>query len=263
MKEKEEQTKQVHPAPVDDTGHAGWRKALAKRNAELDLDDDEAVGNYLSQSFADYDKAITERKKFNDVLSSDPHAAELLTGLASGKDESGETFSLVAFLLDKYADEISEFTNSEEGIARVRKKEAEAVKKAAEAEARKKESDENLKKSDEELTKAVQQTNIDEAKVNEMLSWLYGEEGKEGFILRIIKNKLDSKDWEVLIHAFNRDSDLESARVEGARNIRKARSVAHRNLDEAPTDLGGGSGGEQHEEEDPTVSLYRNMKRKF
>ena len=44
--EKKETTQQVQDAPK-----RGWRDVLSGRNAELDLDDEAAVGSYLEESF--------------------------------------------------------------------------------------------------------------------------------------------------------------------------------------------------------------------
>ena len=264
--EKQETALQNNPAPAA----RGWRDVLSARNAELDLEDDAAVGSYLDESFQAFDKGEEERKKFNDLMSSDPRAAGILTGMASGIDEAGDSFMLDAYLFDKYEDDLRAYfegeMTKEEALAKVKEREAAKIKEAAEAEARKKTADENLTKTDAALTQAVQKANIDEANVSEMLEWLYGDgEEREGFIHRIIRHELDADDWGRLIHAFNVEADAEAARNEGRSAMRKERTQPHRNAATAPTYTGGGGCGETQPKQstNPTADKYASMKRRF
>lgn len=248
----------------------GWRDVVAARNAELDLEDDAAVGAYLDESFQAFDRGEEERKRFNDLMSSDPRSAGILTGMASGMDDNGEAFLLDAYLFDKYEDELRAYfegeMTKEEALARIKQREADKIKQAAEAEARRKTADDNLAKADAALTEAVQKNNIDEANVANMLEWLYGDgESKEGFIHRVIRHELDADDWGRLIHAFNIEADAEAARNEGRSAMRKERVQPHRNAAQAPTYTGGGGGGdvEQKPSNNPTADKYAAMKRRF
>lgn len=263
-KETVEQQVQANPAP------RGWRDVVSSRNPELDLDDDDAVGAYLGKSFEDFDAAETERQKFNDVLSSDPRAAGILTGLASGMEDDGKEFSLSGYMFSNYEDELRAYyegeMSKEEALEKIREKEAEKIKEAAEAEARKKSAGENLAKSDAALTQAVQESNVDEANVSAMLDWLYGDsEEAEGLLHRIIRHELDKEDWNRLIHAFNMEADAEAARNEGRSAMRKERTQTHRNAAAAPTYTGGGSGGDTTPKGsgNPTADHYSGMKRRY
>lgn len=257
------------PVQQQEQASRGWRDVLSARNSELNLDDDAAVGSYLDQSFQDFDRAEQERRSFNDVLSSDPNAAGILTGLASGMGEDGEAFSLSGYLFDKYEDELRAYfegeMTKEEALARIKEKESAQIKAAAEAEARRKTASENLAKADEALTKAVSETNIDEANVQSMLQWLYGTDEADGYIHRIIRHELDVEDWKRLIHAFNLDAELENARKEGRTAMRKERGQAHRNAAEAPTYTGGGGSSETapRGSGNPTADRYSGMKRRY
>lgn len=264
--EKKETVQQDAQAPAK----RGWRDVISSRNADLDLDDDEAVGGYLDESFQAFDTAEEERRKFNDVITSDPRAAGILTGLASGMDDSGENFSLGGYMFDHYEEELRAYyegeMTKEEALARIRQKEADKIQEAAEAEARKKTAGENLEKSDAALTKAVQQTNVDEANVSAMLDWLYGaDENSEGILHRIVRHDLDVEDWSRLIHAFNLEADAEAARNEGRSAMRKERNQTHRNAAAAPTYTGGGGGGDTSPKGsgNPTVDHYSGMKRRY
>lgn len=264
MQETEKQMEQTQAAP------RSWRNVLAERNAELDLDDEAAVGGYLDESFRSFDKAEAERKGLNELLSTDSRAAGILTGLASGMDDDGQDFSLSAYLFNSYEDELRDYyegkMSKEEAIARIKEKEAAKIKEAADAEARRKTADENLAKSDAALTQAVQKSNVDEANVSAMLDWLYGADAEsEGLLHRIIRHALDADDWGRLIHAFNVEADAEAARNEGRAAMRKERTQPHRNAAAAPTYMGG-TGGEDTSPKgsgNPTADHYAGMKRRF
>lgn len=262
----EETALQNKPAPAP----RGWRDVVSARNAEIDLEDDAAVGSYLEESFQAFDRGEEERKKFNDLMSSDPRAAGILTGMASGMGDDGESFMLDAYLFDKYEDDLRAYfegeMTKEEALTKVKEREAAKIKEAADAEARRKTADDNLAKADAALTQAVQKANVDEANVAEMLEWLYGDgEQKEGFIHRIIRHELDADDWGRLIHAFNVEADAEAARNEGRSAMRKERTQPHRNAASAPTYTGGGGGGDMQPKEsaNPTADKYASMKRRF
>lgn len=264
--EKQETAQQKDPKPVT----RGWRDVVSERNAELDLEDDAAVGSYLEESFQAFDRGEEERRRFNDLMSSDSRIAGVLTGMASGMDDNGEDFSLGGYLFDKYEEELRAYyegeMTKEEALARIKEREAAKIKEAADAEARKKTADENLAKADAALTEAVQKANVDEANVSAMLEWLYGDgDSKEGFIHRIIRHELDADDWGRLIHAFNIEADAEAARNEGRSAMRKERTQPHRNAEAAPTYTGGGGGGDTTPKEsvNPTADKYASMKRRF
>lgn len=262
---KLETTQQQAQAPAK----KGWRDVLSARNAELNLDDDAAVGSYLDESFQAYDKAEEERRQFNDALASDPRSAGILTGIASGVGEDGEPFSLGGYLIQNYDDILNEYyqgeISKEEAVQRAKERDAQRIKEAAEAEARKKTADENLEKTDQALTQAMQKENIDEANVAAMIDWLYGSEDSEGFIHRVVRHELDAEDWTRLIHAFNMEADAEAARAEGKAAMRQQRSEPHRNAQKAPTYTGGGGSSDTAPKGsgNPTADLYSTMKRKF
>ena len=264
--EKQETALQNNQKPVS----KGWRDVVSARNAELDLEDDAAVGSYLDESFQAFDRGEEERRKFNDLMTSDPRAAGILTGMASGMDDAGEEFSLAGYLFDKYEDELRAYfegeMSKEEALARVKEREAAKIKEAADEEARKKTASDNLTKADAALTEAVQKANIDEANVAEMLDWLYGDgEAMEGFIHRVIRHELDAEDWGRLIHAFNIEADAEAARNEGRTAMRQERTQPHRSAAKAPTYTGGGGGSDTQPKEsaNPTADKYSKMKRRY
>lgn len=244
-----------------------WRDVVSTRNPDLNLDDEEAVASWMDDEFMKSDKINNERTQLNDLLTTNPTAAGILTGLSSGMSDDGTPFSLSAYLLDNYYDEIVNSQTKEEAIEKARKREAENIKNAAEEEKQKKRASDNLKASDEALTQAMNDINVDEATVSSMLTWLYGDKDKNnGFIYRIVRNEINKDDWTKLLYAFNRDKDLQAARNNGAREARNERGKTHRSFkdENMPADLGGGGGVSQEtDNEDPTVQRYRAMKRRF
>lgn len=243
-----------------------WRDVASSRNPDLNLDDDEAVATWLDDSFRDSDRMKSESEKLNDLLASDPHAAGILMGLSSGMGEDGQPFSLSAYLLDNYYDEIAGAASKEEAVEKARKKEAENIKRAAEEEKRAKESAGKINAEDDLLTEAVNETNSDEATAVGMLEWLFGKE-QDGFIYRAIRHEITKEDWTRLLYAFSRDKELDNARGEGARNSRSERGKPHRSFkeDNMPADLGGGASvSTAPEETDPNLQALKRMgKRRF
>lgn len=242
-----------------------WRNSLKERNADLDIENDEAVGQYLDNTFSDYDRLMSDKEQLNNVLASDPAAAGILVGLSSGKDENGEPFSLIGYLIGNYYDDIKDAASSEEAVSLIAKKAEEKTKAEAEENKRRKDAEANLEKSDMALSEAVQDMNVDDKAVQDMIEWLYGDlEKGSGLIGRINRNNVTKEDWARLLYAFNRDSELETARTEGRKSLRRGEGI-HRSMRNMPADTGGGGGEAQGAEPvtDPTIQRYRRMKPRF
>lgn len=262
---KEEKEKNQKEQTQADPPKKNWRQMISERNPDLNMEDEDALSDYMSSQFSQLDESNRQLKEFNDVLASDEHAAYIIDGLATGM-ANGEKFSLAKYLIENYGDIIANAASTEEAVEMAKKREAENVKKAADEAKRKSELMDNIKKADEMLTEAVKKANVDEANVSEMLTWLYGTEDKEGLLHRIVKYELDADDWLRLIFAFNRDNDIRRATDEGRRMAKRpSGSSMHRNMRQAPTDLGGSSAREAPadvKQEDPTLSAYGRMKRR-
>lgn len=247
-----------------------WKDRLRERQPDINVDDELAVGDYLGDTFSSYDKVSGQQKQFNDLLSTDPNSAGIISGMATGLDENGEPFSLAGYLVEKYGDIVREAASEEEAVQKAKEREAEQIKQEAEKTKRSKEWNDNLAVTDQALTQAAQKANVDEATVSNMLEWLYGkkeDKESEGLIHRIVSNTLDENDWAQLLFAFNRDASLSSAREEGRKTgVRSRPGAAHRQLtEEGVTDLGASGGGEMpaEEETDPTLKRYARMGRRF
>lgn len=243
-----------------------WRDVLGARNKELNLDDDDAVGGYLEGEFGRLDKSDEVNKRMNELISKDKRNAGLLSGVFSGKGDDGEDFSLVDYMVTNWFDELHDATNSEEAIERINKKMAEQEKEAAEDAKRTEDAKAKFEVMGEALNAAMQKTNTDAATAQKLVDWLYGTEDTPGLYQRIPERSVNEDDFVKLIHAFTRDKSLENAKNEGIRAGKTQRAgAAHRSASEmAQTDLGGGGGSvEREQEENPTAARYNSMKPRF
>jgi hypothetical protein len=245
----------------------GWREMLGKRKPDLDTSDDEQIGNYLGESFADYDKMKDSQNRFNEMLGSDERAAGILSGLATGQNENGEPFSLDEYMANNYLEDWVSGMTVEDIAKKAKEMEAKRIKENAERAAKKKKDEEristNYTNSNAALTEAAKEANVDEALLGDMLAWLYGTKDQPGAADRAAALELNKEDWMRLIHAFNREGDAEAARQEGARSSR-TRRPSHRDLTDLPTDTGAGGGGEMSRGSgNPVADYYGKMKRKY
>ena len=261
--------------PGEDAGvqqKSGWRNYLSSRNKDLNLDDDEAVGQYLEGEFGRLDKSDEVTKRLNELISKDKRNAGLYAGAFSGVGDNGEPFNMVDYIVSQWFDELHDATNSEEAIERINRKMAEQEEEAAQAAKRDEDAKQKFEAMGRALSAAIKQTNIDEATAQKVVDWLYGKQGETedeyepGLYSRIPERSVTEDDWIKLIHAFTRDKSLEDARNEGKRLGKEQRSGAnHRSASAmAQTDLGGGGGGAERENNDnPTVNRYNAMKPRF
>jgi hypothetical protein len=244
----------------------GWRELLSQRNPDLNIDDEDALSEYLGSTLGEYDDLRRSRQQFNDMLS-DPRAAGVITGIATGVDADGNPFSFDEYMANNYLEDWAAGLSPDEIARRAKEREAARIKERAD---RVKQDEDtvrqvaaNQQQTDELLTQAIQEANVDEARVREMLSWLYGDSQTPGMADRAADFTLTKDDWLRLLHAFNRDADLSSARQEGARATH-SRRPSHRDLSSLPTDTGAGGGQEPSgSTEDPTAEVYGRMKRRY
>ena len=249
-----------------------WRKYLSGRNKDLNLDDDEAVGEYLEGEFGRLDKSDEVNKRMNELISKDKRNAGLYAGAFSGVGENGEEFNLVNYIVSQWFDELHDATNSDEAIERINKKMAEQEEEAAREAKRDEDAKTKFEAMGQALNSAIQKTNIDEATAQKVVDWLYGRQGENedefepGLYTRIPERSLTEDDFVKLIYAFTRDKSLEDARNEGKRMGKEQRAGAnHRGASAmAQTDLGAGGGGtERTEDTNPTATRYSSMRPKL
>ena len=258
---------QGQDAPPSAKPNSKWRDLIGGRNKELNLDDDDAVGDYLAGEFSRLDKSDEVSKRLNELISKDKRNAGLYAGAFSGQGEDGNEFDLVGYIVDNWWDEIHESTNSEEAIERINRRMAQEEEDAAKDAKR----DEDAKAKFEEmataLNAAMQKTNADQSTAQKVVDWLYGTSDTPGLYSRIPERSVNEDDFIKLIYAFTRDKSLEDARNEGIREGKERRAGAsHRSASQmAQTDLGTDSGGvsERSTEDNPTVSRYSGMKPRY
>lgn len=242
-----------------------WRKRIRERNPELNLDDDDAMDAYLSEQFGEVDKRKEDNERVNKAIMSDPRNARLVSGILTGQGDDGEEFNLLKEIILNYGKELREFANDEEALEWLAEKQAREAEEEAAAAKRKEAVADNLAKMNETAKSVADKVGADNATMQQLVDWLYGEE--DGLFRRILSRTLTEDDITKLLYAVMRDGDLEKAREEGRRAGRSQRpGAAHRGYSEAPTDLGGGVGGgepEEEQEENPTASRYGRMAPRF
>ena len=268
MEEKENKATLEQKAQEGTEKQGGWRGLLGKRKPGLDLEDDEAVGSYLTDELGRLDRNDETNRKMNELIMEDKRNAGLLSGIFNRKDENGEPFKLVDFIVKSWWKEIKGATEAEEAIAMINKRIADEEKEAADKAKRKKEVEDNFEKMNAALGSALKKTGVDNATAQKMIDWLYGTDEEDGLYVKVPKHSLDEDDFVKLIHAFTRDKSLEEARSEGMAEGRKARpSAVHRSQTaKAMTDLGGGGGGDlpsESPDQNPTATRYTGMKPRF
>lgn len=250
-----------------------YRDLLRSRNSELDVDDEDAVYDYLDTGFKEYDtmkgeneKARQASKAMKDLIESDRDAKNIFDGLLTKVDEDGNPFTLIGYVLNEHFDEIKDSQSAEEALQRIAKKQDEQAKAEEEKAARHKTREENYKKAEDALAQAKKEVGADNKTAGEMLAWLLGEdeEGK-GLIWRAPMYDFTKDDFVKLLYAYQRDKELDQASNRGRQEGLSQRPGAAHRRTETPTDLGmNGSGSMANEEEtDPTVAKYGRMKPRF
>lgn len=233
---------------------------LKGRNPDLDIDDDEAVSGQIASDYDMMDQRDDERKRFNDMLSQNPYAAPIVTGLATGKNDDGSDFDLAEWFIDNepemLVDLIEGNPKTKERYTAMRdqrRKDAESEQQfQAEAEDR-------LKAMDAELDAAIEEQGMKPEDVKDLLEWLFG---KDGFITRARNFDLTKDDFVKVIRIKNYDTDMEKAGNDGyvkGKN-EKIDMTQHREKRRSKLPvIGSGGGKPTPTEEDPNLERLRQM----
>lgn len=251
-----------------------WRERLKSRNPELDMENDDAMDEYLGGQFDKVDKADADNKRLNELITSDDRYANTLSGIFSGQEEDGTEFNLVKHLFKNYWPDLKDYENSEEALAALDERLKEEEETKSNTEKAKEEIASNFEQMKQDANDAMQQTGVDEKTMQELVNWLYGvtdpetgEITEEGLCVRIEKRCVNTDDFVKLIHAYTREGELEKARQSGMSEGRKQRpGASHRNNSSIPTYTGGGGSsesGEGEEEKNPIASRYGSMKPRY
>lgn len=233
---------------------------LKGRNPDLDIDDDEAVSGQLLSDYDQMDQREDERKRFNDMLSQNPYAAPIVTGLATGKNEDGSDFDLAEWFIDNepemVVDLIEGNPKTKERYAKMRdqrRKDAESEKKFNE------QAESLLTAMDAELDAAIEEQGMKPEDAKDLMEWLFG---KDGFIARARSFGLKKDDFVKIIRIKNYDTDMEKAGNDGFVKGKNAKidMTQHREKRRSKLPVIGSGGGQPSaNEEDPNLERLRQM----
>lgn len=234
---------------------------LRTRNPELNIDDDEAVSGQISSDYDLMDQRDEERKQFNEMLSRDPYAAPIITGLATGKNDDGTDFDLGEWLLENEPEMVIDLiegnpkTKEHYQQTRQARREREQADKDFESKV-----DELTAQEDAELDAAIKEAGYKPEDVREFVEWLYGA---EGLIARAKDFQLKKDDFAQLIRLKDYDANIEKAGndgyVRGKNEKIDMTQRSQRRRTKMPV-IGGGGGRPSGKERDPYLERLDAMK---
>jgi len=243
------------------TGRQKLLERLQTRNPDLNIDDDEAVSGQISSDYDLMEQRDDERNKFNEMLSSNPYAAPIITGLATGKNEDGTDFDLAVWFIENEPEMLIDLIEGNPqakerytAMRDQRRKDADAEAEfQAEAEAK-------LQNMDSELDAAIAEMGLRPEDVKELMEWLFG---KEGFIARARNFDLTKDDFIKIIRIKDWDSAIEKADNDGyvrGKNEKIDMTQHRRNRRSAVPVIESGGGQPRVKEEDPTMERLQQMR---
>ena len=235
------------------------------RNPELNVDDDEVLGEAILSDLDAYDQDAEKMRRFNETVSNSRIAPEMMTGLLSGKNPDGSDFDLEDYLLEKHLDYFLDILENRETAKskadarrKVRQEEAELEAKAAEL----------AKTEDAEFNAAVQESGYKPEQAKELFDWIYGEKDKQnGFIHRGARFELKKPDFLRMFQIKDLDQKIAAAEDKGYRRGRNEKIDMFRRgqqrRDDMPADLegGGGAPASDEEQDNATVKALKKMKK--
>lgn len=238
-----------------------------QRNPELNVDDDEALGEAILGDLDEYDQNAAKINRFNETVSKSKIAPEMMSGLLSGKNPDGTDFDLEDYLLEKHLDYFLDVLENKESAktkaaARksARQKEAELEAKAAEL----------AQAEDAEFKAALQESGYKPEQAQELFDWIYGEKDKEnGFIHRAARFELKKPDFLRMFQIKDLDQKIAAAEDKGYKRGRNEKIDMFRRgqqkRDGMPADLGSGGGAPAPDDqpENKTVSALKKIKNAF
>ena len=243
------------------TGREKLLERLRGRNPELNIEDDEAVSGQISSDYDILDQREEERNNFKKLLSQNPYAVPVITGLATGKNDDGTDFDLAEWFIDNEPDMIIDLIEGNpKNKERYTKMRDERRKKEEDTEKFNAEAEELLKTMDAELDAAAQEAGYKPEDTRELMEWLFGE---GGLIDRAQNFGLKKDDFLRIIRIKDRDKDLEKATNEGyvkGKNEKIDLTQHKRSKRNNIPVIGGGGGMPRVNEKDPTLENLNAMK---
>lgn len=248
----------------ENTQKSGREKLLERlrgRNPELNIDDDEAVSGQISADYDQMNQREQERNRFKEMLSSNPYAAPIITGLATGKNDDGTDFDLAEWFIDNEPEMLIDLIEGNPKTKERYTKMRDDRRKAKEADEKfRAEADAKLQAMDGELDAAVVEAGYKPDDVRDLMEWLFG---KDGFISRAKNFDLKKDDFLQFIRIKDRDKDIEKAGNDGyvrGKNEKIDVTQDRRSRRSKLPVIGSGGGQPSSSEKDPTLERMRDMK---
>lgn len=244
------------------------RQRLAERykgiNPELNVDDDEALGQAILGDLENYDRDSERMKRFNEAVSNSDIAPEMMAGILSGKNADGTPFSIEEYLLDNNIDFLLDYIED----SATAKEKMQARKKAREDE--KKLSDEFSAKEqqlieaeDAELDAAVAEMGYKPEQVADLIDWIYNKEN--GLIKRALNYELKKDDFLRLFKIKDYEVRLADAEDRGYKRGKNEKIDMFRRQqkqrDEMPADIEGGGGVQVQAPENKDDAYLNKLKK--
>lgn len=247
------------PTEKQQTAREKLLERLRGRNSELNIDDDEAVAGQISSDYDLMDQREEERKAFNEMLSSNPYAAPLITGLATGKNDDGSDFDLGEWFLDNEPDLLIDLIEGNpKNKEKYRKKREQRKKDADEEAAFQSEIDGRLQKLDEALDAAAEEAGYKPEDTKDLVTWIFGN---DGLLMRGRKLEFTKDDFTKLIRMKDYDNAVKRAADEGyvkGKN-EKIDMTRHRESKRKLPVLPSGGGTPSSKEENPMLQHMNEL----
>lgn len=247
------------PTEKQQTAREKLLERLRGRNSELDIDDDEAVAGQISSDYDLMDQRDEERKAFNEMLSSNPYAAPLITGLATGKNDDGSDFDLAEWFMDNEPELLIDLIEGNPKAKDKYRKMRDQRKKDADDEAAFQAiADKRLQKMDEALDAAAEEAGYKPEDTKELVTWLFGD---KGLLMRAREFELTKDDFARIIRIKDYDNAVKRAADEGyvkGKN-EKIDMTRHRESKRKLPVLPSGGGTPSSKEEDPMLQHMNEL----
>lgn len=245
-----------------------FRNRFGSRYSDLtDDDDDDVLADRLGADLDDYDQVKQSQSDLNALLTKDADAANILAGLATGRNSDGSPFSLIEYLAEFHDEELAGYLGSEDYTKKLAEKKAAREAEAAEEAQFASLSAENLEASDKALEGLITSGEVSESQVRDLLDWLYAPDG--GLVERLLMNDVREEDWRKLLQMKDFDSSINAARQSGYKEGRNEQINMHKHkradMAQLPPDIvGGGLPDDKPVHGDSTLSALSRMgKSKF
>ena len=235
------------------------------KNPEFNADDDEAVFGEALSELGKADEYEAARNRFNETISNNEIAPDLLNGIVSGKNADGSDFDLTQYLFDNHMDYLIDYMEDNEGAKKKYEERKEERRKAAEQEGiDRKAAEQKIQEEDKELDAAIREAGYKPDQVKDLIDWIYDLEN--GFITRAKNFDLKKDDFIRLFHIKDYDLKMKEADETGYKRGKNEKIDMYKRKakerKDMPADAGSGGGTPQSggPQEDPYLKRLEHMK---